>query len=153
MGEYPFFWADFLKEEMVKFCCFPTAQVRCWDGLATAEIEAGILPVILASFFQLLFRTIMASSLTSGCADAFSTHTWNGWRKRSYLLKDFSQPVAIWRRCVTGRDRWEMGTVVYFWLHDPCLCLPPLVHCMDSILRGKRPTRARPRLHTRRDKW
>ena len=125
MGEYPFFWADFLKEEMVKFCCFPTAQVRCWDGLATAEIEAGILSAILASFFRLLFRTIMASSLTSGCADAFSTHIWNGWRKRSYLLKDFSQPVAIWRRCVTGRDGWEIGTVVYFWLHDPCLCLPP----------------------------
>lgn len=113
-----------LFEKMVKFCCFSTVQVRCWDGLATAEIEAGILSAILASFFRLLFW-IMASSLTSGCADAFSTHIWNGWRKRSYLLEDFSQPVAIWRRYLTGRDGWEIGTVVYFWLHDPCLCLPP----------------------------
>ena len=119
------FELTFWRKEMVKFRCFPTAQVQCCDGLATAENEAGILSAILASFFRLLFRTIMASSLTSGCADAFSTHIWNGWRRRSYLLKDFSQPVAIWRRYVTGRDGWEMGTVVYFWLHDPCLCLPP----------------------------
>ena len=115
-----------LFEKMVKFCCFSTVQVQCWYGLATTENEAGILLSILASsFFRLLFRTIMASSLTSGCADAFSTHIWNGWRKRSYLLEDFSQPVAIWRRYLTGRDGWEIGTVVYFWLHDPCLCLPP----------------------------
>ena len=90
-----------------------------WERGGNSLINLGIF------FFRLLFRTIMASSLTSGCADAFSTHIWNGWRKRSYLLEDFSQPVAIWRRYVTGRDGWEMGTVVYFWLHDPCLCLPP----------------------------
>ena len=40
---------------MVKFCCFSTVQVRCWDGLATAENEAGILSAILASFFPASF--------------------------------------------------------------------------------------------------
>ena len=102
-------------------------QCKCDAGMALPQLKTRqeFFQQSWHLFFRLLFLTIMASSLTSGCADAFSTHIWNGWRKRSYLLKDFSQPVAIWRRYVTGRDGWEIGTVVYFWLHDPCLCLPP----------------------------
>ena len=123
MGEYPFFWADFLK----KWWNFAVSlRCKCNVGMALPRLRTR------REFSYQSWHLLFSASFSNNngivahlrlCRCLFNPYL--EWVEEEELFIGGFFSTCCHLKKVRGRDGWEMGTVVYFWLHDPCLCLPP----------------------------